>query len=458
MAQITQERFGQLLQKAPQGTTEESLRTALERRGHTIAKPKGAFLDKASNVLDAIFGGGKVGEAIGASIARHNLPADQRQFVTSPSAKEVAGDVAGIGLTLGTLGLPAGIAGRVGLPAVRGLTQGSSLAGRVAEGVATGAGLAEAGRLKQGEDPNLEAALVGGTIGGAIPLAGAGLQRLAERAAETLPQRFAASSLKLTPREFDTPEGQRAVKQLLTKNVGTTRTLIADSQVALDKLDDQIETTLAGMPTKALLKRGDVLQAVTKSNPDFAQAQLTTKDILATIRAAVPKSANLLSKKTLTLQEANKLRQYLDRSLGKTFFQRIALSGKDPALTQEIVNAYSRNLSNVVKAQAGLEAQFAEYSKEIAMFKALKTLQSRQAGKDIVSMMDILSGIGGFAFSGGNPVAAALGLGARRGIQSMPTLQVLSKTAGSLPGIVTGGTGNATRLGLFQALKKAYEQ
>ena len=66
-------------------------------KGQQVSKD---FLSKTSGILDAIFGGGKIGEAIGTQIAKARATPEERPFVSpGPSFGEVAGDVGQIGLT-----------------------------------------------------------------------------------------------------------------------------------------------------------------------------------------------------------------------------------------------------------------------------------------------------------------------------------------------------------------------
>ena len=55
------------------------------------AQPKTAqdLLSKMSGLLDAIFGGGVVGEAIGAQIAKRTVPEEQREFISGPTRKQI---------------------------------------------------------------------------------------------------------------------------------------------------------------------------------------------------------------------------------------------------------------------------------------------------------------------------------------------------------------------------------
>src|SRR3990167_7040718 len=62
---------------------------------HSTEEPQTSFLEKTSNVLDVLFGGKKVGEAIGTQAAKLGLTGlseEERKVVSpGPTKKEIAG-------------------------------------------------------------------------------------------------------------------------------------------------------------------------------------------------------------------------------------------------------------------------------------------------------------------------------------------------------------------------------
>ncbi len=185
---LTQEQYDALRQ---QGLSNEKIKALANARG--LGMPEDT-LSKWSRRLDLVFGGGKIGEAIGTQIAKRTVPDEQRQFVTpGPTAKEVAGDV----LRTGALFTPVGriykgiTVGLRGLGAVRGV----SAAGKVGAGAAAGTAFDVGERLARGEAPGLGLAT---GIGAGVPAVGVGLNILGRGAKVVAPKLLSYTS--------DTPE------------------------------------------------------------------------------------------------------------------------------------------------------------------------------------------------------------------------------------------------------------
>jgi len=71
----------------------------ITKSSQTKEAPKKTFSEKAGGVLDTIFGGGKIGEAIGTQIAKSRATEQEKQFIDSgPTGKQIAGDVGRIAL------------------------------------------------------------------------------------------------------------------------------------------------------------------------------------------------------------------------------------------------------------------------------------------------------------------------------------------------------------------------
>ena len=51
---------------------------------YSVEEPKETFLEKTARRLDLFFGGGKVGEAIGAKIAKVTARPEEKEFVAPP--------------------------------------------------------------------------------------------------------------------------------------------------------------------------------------------------------------------------------------------------------------------------------------------------------------------------------------------------------------------------------------
>lgn len=129
------------------------------------------ILETLSTTLDAVFGGKKIGEAIGAQIARQTVPKEQKEFIDTPEAKEVVADVARAGLIFTPIGRIASGVAKIANP-FTGRAIGK-LAGNISAGGVTGLGfdIAESVRNREEFKP------IGAVLGGGIPLGGAGLKQ-----------------------------------------------------------------------------------------------------------------------------------------------------------------------------------------------------------------------------------------------------------------------------------------
>jgi len=121
--------------------------------------PKKTFSEKVGSVLDTIFGGGKIGEAIGTQIAKSRASEQEKQYIDKgPSAMQVAGDVGRVALNF----LPVGkIAKTIGT-GVQAIGIGSKIAKPLAN-IATGAGIGYAGDVTTKVASGQEKPLIPGT-------------------------------------------------------------------------------------------------------------------------------------------------------------------------------------------------------------------------------------------------------------------------------------------------------
>lgn len=123
------------------------------------------FMKGAENVLGTVFGGQKIGEAIGTQIAK--ATADDPSLVSDgPTPTQIAGDVVRTGVTFFPIGKVAGFASK-GLSAI-GLKKGVETAGKVIAGGTAGATADVAVGLSEGESPELG---LGTYLGVGIPAA-----------------------------------------------------------------------------------------------------------------------------------------------------------------------------------------------------------------------------------------------------------------------------------------------
>lgn len=131
---------------------------------------KPSFLQKAGSVLDIIFGGGKVGEAIGTEIAKATATPEEKKFI---APGPTAGEVAGSALQSAALFTPVGkVAGMIesGLGKA-GITTGAKILSNIGAGAIAGETFDIASNLQE-DKTGIEALKPGIAtgVGAALPL------------------------------------------------------------------------------------------------------------------------------------------------------------------------------------------------------------------------------------------------------------------------------------------------
>ena len=372
------------------------------------------LLNKTSKVLNTLFGGKKIGEFIGAKIAKVTVPEEQKEFISEPPTKEVLGDVANVGLTLAGLG-GVGTVGSFGARLLKTIGLGAGLAGTRA--------VAEGGEAKE----VAKSTITGGLIGAAIPITGAGLRAIGQQI-EQLPARFINSALSRSKSQVLNDIAKDKVDDfanyvLKSKSVGTANNLVNESANNVQKLSNKINEvlSLAARKTGAKVTIGtnNFLDDLAKL-PEAEGALLKRTDIRSIVERLAPQTKQLLSKSSLTLEESNKLRQLVDRTLGDRAFLGGQLSSDKIILKQ-----FANNLREAVKEKApeGTRALFAELSNEIRFRDGLLERIARRAGNQVLSFGDFIGGgLGGiFGSLGAQPITGAVaGVATRRAIESVP--------------------------------------
>ena len=198
---------------------------------YSVEEPEESFVEKTAKVLDVIFGGGKVGEAIGTGIAKLRAKPEEKEFISpAPSAGEIAGSA----LQSAALFAPVGTLAKGITTGVRalGLVKGASALGKIGAGTITGEMFDVAMNLQQGKTgkdaltPGL-----GTLIGGGIPALGVA-KNVMVRFGEGQAPRVINSLIKPLAKDFS-----------YGKNPG--RAVAEESIVAnnFDDLIDQIRTS-----------------------------------------------------------------------------------------------------------------------------------------------------------------------------------------------------------------------
>ena len=378
-------------------------------QAETVA-PKKGILEKAGGIVNKIFPGKQVGEAIG-TLAGYALSPNKEQFdLNAPSPLQVGADVA---------------SGALNVAGFKGVGTVGTFGQRILKMAGLGAGLAGTETLKEGGDfkDTAKSAAIGGIIGGALPIVGAGL-RAVGRQIEQLPARFVNSALSRNKAQVLQDISKDKVDDfanyvLKSKPVGTANKLLDESVNNIDELSNKISTSLASAVRqtgeKTTIGRNNLLDVIAKL-PEAEGALLKRNDVKNIIERLAPQTKKLLQKEALTITESNQLRQLVDKTLGDRAFLGGQLSSD-----KIILKKFADTLRETVKSKApeGTRALFAELSNEIRFRDGLLNKVAQRAGNQVLSFGDFIGGGLGGIFGGGIPGAVA-GVAARRAIESVP--------------------------------------
>lgn len=409
--------------------------------------PKKSGLQKLAGILDTVFGGGKIGEAIGTQIAKHTAKDafgnSAAEFVEKgPSAGEILGDVGQIGLTLGTLGLPSGMAAKVGLKAIKPI-------GTTLKGAATvGGGFGLTGALKGGETDVKELAkstALGVGVGAGIHGAGKLLSTAAKQITVDTPKKLVNLGLGVPAKKAPQGINEAFLKrpELQGKSVAKITEITGKEIESVGKqIQKKLTSKAGGITTKDFLtKLADDVNTRTGST-------LTYKELQSRLKGFVPDHAKLLSKKQITWAQLNQLRTAVDKNLKETTFLGKELTGE-----QQVIKNFANRIRRTVQNNTGTKALFKRQSEAIRINdlaqKAMNKLQT--TGK--VGLLD-LSGAGVGGLVGGIP-GAAVGIGLERGLRS-PTTQLVAGSALRKLGNVTQGKGAAVSPAVRAALLRLF--
>lgn len=162
----------------------------------TPAKPQEPdMMHKVASGLNTVFGGGKIGDAIGTQIAKLRATPEERKYIEDgPSAKEVIGDVIRTGATF--------------IPGAAGASLGAKVATGLATGYAYDVGndMAENKSLKEIVTPGA-GTVIGGiapvVLHGAVPLA-QGIRKGLTKGTQLAAEKGVESVIKKRVERFDT--------------------------------------------------------------------------------------------------------------------------------------------------------------------------------------------------------------------------------------------------------------
>ena len=265
---------------------------------YSVEEPKETFLEKTARRLDLFFGGGKVGEAIGAKIAKVTARPEEKEFVAPPPP---SGEIVGSALQSAALFTPVGTIAKGITGGVRALSlaKGASALGKIGSGLLAGEIFDVALNLQQGKTGR--EALTPGLatlIGGGIPAVGVAKNVLV-RFGENQAPRIINSLIKPLAKDFsygknpgravaeegivannfdDLVDKIRTTRQKIGQAIGNLSNKLSEQpllpiQSALNPLDEAIKTaTKQNNPTLAN-RVNNVKRAITNVlEPEFDEA------------------------------------------------------------------------------------------------------------------------------------------------------------------------------------------
>lgn len=264
----------------------------------------------------------------------------------------------------------------------------------------------------------------GAALGAGLEVALPGVGSVLKKGLSGLPNRFINSALKrskaqvikdISKDKFD----DLADYVLKNKSVGTADKLFRDSDKAVSQLSTKITNILQSTTRKSggkvTIGTTNIIDDVVKSDVG-TNALLDRKDVISLVERIAPQTKKLLQKSSLELDEANKLRQIIDKALGDRAFMNQQLS-----TDKEILKEFANTLRNTVKTKAPREVapMFEELSLEIQLRNQMLDRIAAGEGKQILSMGDFIGGgLGGFF--GGGVGGAVAGVTMRRVLESVP--------------------------------------
>lgn len=308
------------------------------------------------------------------------------------------------------------------------LTKGASLARRIGA-----EGLTSAGTVAAQSGGDVKETATAGVIGAALPGAGAVAKPITGAAAkfitERLPQRLVRSAVGQSNKELIA--GKDVSKYVIeNKRIGTANMLIKSAREEIDKLDSIITKNISSVKDKVVSRQQIVDDIVEKVNADGGATDAT--EVLSAIESLAPQARGLVQKETLTLSEAHRLRQLIDRTLGDRAFL-----GGQLTYNKELLKSFNDSLRETVKelAPEGTRKNFESLAKEITLRNAVLNKYTGKDRNQILRLGDFLGG--GLGVLGGGLPGAVIGAGVSRVAQSPATLTLGAVGLGQLKRLET---------------------
>lgn len=295
------------------------------------------------------------------------------------------------------------------------ITKGKGLLTRVG----AQAGLFGAGEAVQEGRITPQTAISAG-VGGVLPVVGRVLRPLTT-IIRGLPERFVRSSLGMSKaqalRDMSRDAQKSVTKFVLNKKpIGTANSMITTANSNIEKLGEQINKNLAKIKVtqKPVSPKSIIDKVVTQVNKTGAAENAASVKVI--LDRLAPQARGLLGKSTMSLTNANKLRQSIDKTLGDKAFL-----GAQLPFNKEVLKIFTNTLREEVKsiAPAGTRGLFDDIALEIQLREFLLERLAKQAGNQVLSFGDFIGGGLGGIFGGGFGGAVA-GVTARRVIESVP--------------------------------------
>lgn len=309
----------------------------------------------------------------------------QQNIESIPTNKEVLGSAAQTGLSLATLG---------------GLGTGGKLGAQVLKGSVLGAGFGAAGALEANKTPGLGDITTGAAIGGAIPLAGAGLNKLKSFIGESLPKSLINTYL---------PSNKDLSQHVLENTkLGFTKTMLNNAKSNVKNISNEIgdilDETLAPATFNPEATRAQDIVNTKKLFKSVAQSfsqvggagTITSNEVKKQILKIVPEVRGLLNKDNITLQQTWDIDKKISLALGDRFFEI-----KHSPFAKQVAGNFNETSRELIKEVAPKTIPlFDELSKEINVRNGLNKYTKRMGRVTLTDLISAMSGAGVFVTQG----------------------------------------------------------
>lgn len=412
--------------------------------GTTQVKKPQSLLKKTSNVLNTVFGGGKIGDVIGTQIAKRSsagklLSQQEKEGMApkgsldetfkNPTGKEIVGDVLGVASTF----IPAGKVAKGATSALRsvGMKKGVNALGKLGAGLATGAAFDVSNSLIQNESgADIVKPGLGTALGSVAPVANIAKNFSVRFGAEQAP-RIVNSLIKPLSKDFSygkNPGRAIAEEKIVANNFDD---LIQGINEARSKVGERIGQIGESLSREPILRISQTLNgldeamrsAAKQNNPTLLQRIKNVKDaILYKLEPSLDEVGNISIKKVserkldgLTFSEARDvLREIGDMTqfTGNPSDDKLvnsALKSIYGSIKQETLSAARKINPSVAKEFEKLTEKYADLTSAEVAAKYRDKIVERS---NMVGLSPAISGLGSAMIatiaSGGAAIPAIL--------------------------------------------------